>query len=56
MDVRAMEESHDRGNEIEQDYAKIRRWRNLAVAGVLVAVVVIFFLMTIVRIGNFYGP
>ena len=51
-----MEPADDSGKDSERDYARIRRWRNLAVAGVLVALVVIFFLMTIVRIGDFYGP
>jgi len=36
--------------------ARIRRWRNIAVALVLGGLVVLFFLMTMVRIGNQYGP
>ncbi len=51
-----MEPTDDTKENNEQDYEKIRRRRNIAVALVLGVVVVLFFLMTMVRIGNFYGP
>ena len=40
----------------ERDDAKIRRRRNIALALVLGGLVVLFFLMTMIRIGNQYGP
>ncbi len=43
-------------NDNGRDDARTRRIRNYAVALVLGALVVLFFLMTMVRIGNFYGP
>lgn len=43
-------ENGENGN--ERDDAKIRRVRNIAVALVLGAVVILFFLMTLVRIGE----
>ncbi len=51
-----MEPTDDTKENNERDYEKIRRRRNIAVALVLGVVVVLFFLMTMVRIGNFYGP
>ena len=47
---------HEDDDERERDYAKIRRKRNIAVALVLGALVLLFFAMTMVRIGDFYGP
>jgi hypothetical protein len=44
------------GDDEQRDYERIRRRRNIAVALVLGGLVVLFFLMTMVRIGNFYGP
>lgn len=51
-----MEARNDNDAKKERDDAKIRRWRNYAVALVLGGLVVLFFAMTIVRIGDFYGP
>lgn len=51
-----MEQGDDTNSDKERDYEKIRRRRNIAVALVLGGVVILFFLMTMVRIGNFYGP
>ena len=50
-----MEPTDDTKENNERDYEKIRRRRNIAVALVLGVVVVLFFLMTMVRIGNCYG-
>jgi len=38
-----------------KDEVRIRRWRNIALALVLGGVVVLFFLMTMVRIGGQAG-
>ena len=51
-----MGQGDDTNESKERDYEKIRRRRNIAVALVLGGFVILFFLMTMVRIGNFYGP
>lgn len=40
------------GNEPEPDHLKAQRGRNLALALVLIGLVVLFFAMTIVRLGG----
>lgn len=40
----------------KQAFERARRMRNLAIAGILVFLVVLFFLMTIVRMGGQSGP
>jgi hypothetical protein len=37
-------------------FERARRMRNFAIAGILVFLVVLFFLMTIVRMGGQVGP
>jgi hypothetical protein len=37
-------------------FERARRMRNVAIAGILVFLVVLFFLMTIVRMGDQVGP
>jgi hypothetical protein len=37
-------------------FERARRMRNFAIAGILVFLVVLFFLMTIVRMGGQIGP
>ena len=49
-----MAEQHDDGDN-RQDEVKIRRRRNIVLALVLGALVILFFLMTMVRIGGHYG-
>ena len=50
-----MGQDNDTTDNNERDDARIRRRRNIAVALVLGALVVLFFLMTMVRIGSQYG-
>lgn len=40
----------------EAQNGKIRRRRNLAIAGALACLVIFFFVMTMVRIEQLYGP
>ena len=40
----------------KEAFERARRMRNFAIAGVLVFLVVLFFLMTIVRMGDHVGP
>jgi hypothetical protein len=40
----------------KEAFERARRMRNFAIAGVLVFLVVLFFLMTIVRMGDQVGP
>ena len=40
----------------KQAFERARRMRNFAIAGILVFLVVLFFLMTIVRMGGQVGP
>jgi hypothetical protein len=51
-----MGKADDTDDKTARDYDKIRRRRNIAVALVLGGLVILFFAMTMVRIGNFYGP
>ena len=51
-----MGQADDTNEKTKRDYDKIRRRRNIAVALVLGGFVILFFAMTMVRIGNFYGP
>ena len=40
----------------KEAFERARRMRNFAIAGILVFLVVLFFLMTIVRMGGQVGP
>ena len=40
----------------KEAFERARRMRNFAIAGILVFLVVLFFLMTIVRMGGQSGP
>jgi hypothetical protein len=45
-----------RAQTAKEAFERARRMRNFAIAGILVFLVVLFFLMTIVRMGGQVGP
>ena len=52
-----MTDNDERKAEIaKQAFERARRMRNFAIAGILVFLVVLFFFMTIVRMGGQVGP
>jgi hypothetical protein len=47
----------ERGDQnAKEAFERARRMRNFAIAGILVFLVVLFFIMTIVRLGGQVGP
>ena len=50
-----MEPGDDEDRDKARDDARIRRWRNIALALVLGALVILFFVMTVVQFQIHYG-